>query len=92
MKRYNLEYRGSQLRVEVNDKLLTSLYINGLCRHSQPLAVSGWCSLSSTIQTDYEWHEFIKADIVLNESEIIITISANNAILGSKSYMLDLAP
>ena len=92
MKRYDLEYRGVQLRVEVNDKLLTSLYINGMCRDSRSPAVSGQCSLSSTVQTDYEWHEFIKADIVLNESEIIITISANNAILGSKSYMLDLAP
>ena len=91
MKRYDLEYRGAQLRVEVTDKLLTSLYINGMCRDSRSPAVSGQCSLSSTVQTDYEWHEFIKADIVLNESEIIIKISANNVTLGSESFALDMA-
>ena len=91
MKRYELEYRGAQLRVEVDDKLLSSLYINDMRRDSQSAAAPGRRSLSSTIQTDYEWHEFIKADIVLSESEISITISANNATLGSESFVLNMA-
>ena len=90
MKRYDLEYRGAQLRVEVDDELLSSLYINGMRRDSQFAATPGRYCLSSTIQTGYEWHEFIKADIVLNDSEIIITVSANNATLGSESSALNM--
>ena len=92
MKKYNLEYRGVQLRVEIDDELHSSLYINGMRRDSRsPVAVPGRCMLSSTVQTDYEWHEFIEADIVLSESEIVITLSANNAALGSETFILNAA-
>ena len=92
MRKYNLEYRGAQLGVEVNNELNSSLYINGMRRDSRsPLAVPGRCTLSSTVQTDYEWHEFIEADVVLCESEIVITLSANNATLGSETFILNAA-
>ena len=92
MRKYNLEYRGTQLGVEVDNELHSSLYINGIRRDSRsPVAVPGRCMLSSTVRTDYEWHEFIEADIVLSESEIVITLSANNATLGSETFILNAA-
>ena len=92
MKKYNLEYRGAQLRVEIDDKMHSSLYINGMPRDSRSqVGVPSRCTLSSTVQTDYEWHEFIEADVVLSESEIVITLSANNATLGSETFILNAA-
>ena len=83
MKRYDLEYRGAQLRVEVTDKLLTSLYINGMCRDSRSPAVSGQCSLSSTVQTDYEWHEFIEGIIEFGHDEISARLLGNKQEIAS---------
>ena len=91
MKQYELEYRGIQLRIEINDMMISSLYINGIHRDSGSPSLTGYCGLSSSVQTDYEWHEFIKADIVINESEVIIRLSANNEALGAESFTLDTA-
>ena len=63
---YDLEYRGARLRVEVDDQMRSSLYINGLQRDSQDAeTLPARCRLSSSVQTDYEWHEFIEAEIIL---------------------------
>lgn len=86
---YDLEYRGARLKVEVDDQLRSSLYINGLQRDSQDAeTLPARCRLSSSVQTDYEWHEFIEAEIILNSSEITITLRANNATLGTESFNL----
>ena len=86
---YDLEYRGARLKVEVDDQMRSSLYINGLQRDSQDAeTLPGRCRLSSSVQTDYEWHEFIEAEIILNSSEITITLRANNATLGTESFNL----
>tara|TARA_B100000676_G_scaffold229338_1_gene227656 strand:+ start:277 stop:558 length:282 start_codon:yes stop_codon:yes gene_type:complete len=86
---YDLEYRGARLKVEVDDQMRSYLYINGLQRDSQDAeTLPTRCRLSSSVQTDYEWHEFIEAEIILNSSEITITLRANNATLGTESFNL----
>ena len=88
MKRYELEYRGAQLRLEINDKMISSLFVNGIKRDSDSSSLSGYCSLSTTIQTDYEWHEFIKAEVTASESEVIVKLSANSKIIGTEAFSL----
>lgn len=93
MKNYDLEYRGTRLRVEVDDALNSRLFINGMQRDSQPPATLPHRSvLSSTVQTDYEWHEFIEAEVMLTASDITITLSANKATLGSEQIPMSDSP
>ena len=88
MKRYELEYRGAQLRLEINDKMISSLFVNGIKRDSDSSSLSVYCSLSTTIPTDYEWHEFIKAEVTASESEVIVKLSANSKIIGTEAFSL----
>ena len=89
MPAYNLEYRGAHLKVMVDNQLRASLFINGMQRDQQTAnEIPCRHKLSSTVQTDYEWHEFIEAEIVFDSKEIIVTLRANKAQLGSKSFKL----
>ena len=89
MPAYNLEYRGAHLKVMVDNQLRASLFINGMQRDQQTAnEIPCRHKLSSTVQTDYEWHEFIEAEIVFDTKEIIVTLRANKAQLGSKSFKL----
>tara|TARA_B100000401_G_scaffold423532_1_gene351496 strand:- start:379 stop:660 length:282 start_codon:yes stop_codon:yes gene_type:complete len=89
MPTYKYEYRGAHLKVTVDNQLRASLFINGMQR-AQQTAVEIPCrhKLSTTVQTDYEWHEFIEAQIVFETTEIIVTLSANKTQLGRKSFKL----
>ena len=89
MKHYEREYRGARLRVEINDKMETYLYINGIQRDSDSPTSTGYCSLVSTIQTDYEWHELIRAEVNISGSEVVIKLSANNKTLGKECFRID---
>ena len=73
----------------VDNQLRASLFINGMQRDQQTAnEIPCRHKLSSTVQTDYEWHEFIEAEIVFDSKEIIVTLHANKAPLGSKSFKL----
>ena len=93
MNNYDLEYRGARLRVEVDASLNSRLFINGIQRDSRPPASLPYRSvLSSTVQTDYEWHEFIEAEVMLTDTDITITLSANKATLGSEQFPMSDSP
>ena len=42
--------------------------------------------LSSSLQTDYEWHEFIEATITFNEKEISVSLCASNVEIAFETY------
>ena len=89
MKCFDLEYRGVQLRVEIKEKLYSSLYINGIRRDSMHAAMPGHCFLSTTVQTDYEWHEFIEAELIVTGAKVVVKVSANNQTVGTETLLLD---
>jgi hypothetical protein len=49
--------RGARIEIRILDQSI-SLWLNGLKRDEAPLAAIG--KLSTSVQTGYEWHEFIE--------------------------------
>ena len=86
MKSLVFEYRGTNLEVELNAGL-SSLRINGLVREKHHIAEENdHHILSSTVQTDYEWHEFIEAEINVAPDQSSITLRANAKVLIEETF------
>lgn len=54
------------------------LLINGLVRAVESGNLPCRLVLSSTLQTDYEWHEFIEASVECSATDTRISIKASN--------------
>ncbi|MGV0036309.1 MAG: hypothetical protein ACNYPE_15660 [Candidatus Azotimanducaceae bacterium WSBS_2022_MAG_OTU7] len=82
-----VKYRDTALRVELDGKGSAGLFINDIQRmHESLTALPGTLRLSSSVQTDYEWHEFIEAIIVFGEKEITISLRASNEEIACERY------
>ncbi|MCB1693227.1 MAG: hypothetical protein KDI19_10710 [Pseudomonadales bacterium] len=78
-------YRGATLTLEIEPGEAASLRINGLVRERQPLGQSV-VRLSSTVQTDYEWHEFIEGIVTPGTGQIEARLVANNQELAHEAF------
>ena len=85
MPKVTVNYRGAMISVE-SDQYETRLLINGLIRARVKLAQA--TRLTSTVQTDYEWHEFIEATIKRNLSKVTIALYANNVQIALEDFTL----
>ena len=83
MKQLTINYRGANLTVEL-DHSEGRLLINGLVRERSKRTAG--IRLSSTVQTDYEWHEFIVGTIICSENSIIMVLTANNAEIARQDF------
>ena len=78
-------YRGTLLTVTITDEF-ASLSINGLQRDRQPVGgATGSLRLTSSVQTDYEWHEFIEGLLEIAGDRVNISLVANNRLLTRES-------
>ena len=74
-------YRGVDLRVEVGDSAAT-LLINSMPRETREFPPQpGRFRLSSMVQTDYEWHEFVEAELLIDGTVTRVILKANNQVL-----------
>ena len=74
-------YRGVDLKIEVGDSNAT-LLINNMPRESREMPpVAGRFRLTSTVQIDYEWHEFVEAELVIDGASAQVVLKANNQVL-----------
>jgi len=80
-------YRGAQLKLEISDDGKTQLLINGLVRDDGSSETT--VRLSSVVQTDYEWHEFIEGIVSFEPGSITASLIANNTNLVRKTYKLN---
>jgi len=80
MPEVEVNYRGANLKMEV-DVDSASLSINGLERDRKPLSPGQVVRLSSTVQTDYEWHEFVEGVLEVSERQVTLTLTANSQVL-----------
>jgi hypothetical protein len=81
------QYRSACLRVELDDNLVARLFINNINRHEQSgETVPCVLNLSSTVQTDYEWHEYIEAIIKFGVREVTVKLLANNTEVAHETY------
>ena len=82
-----VEYRNAALRVELDNDRSARLFINNIQRmHESLTTLPGTLRLSSSVQTDYEWHEFIEVIVTCSEKEIIISLRASNAEIACETY------
>jgi hypothetical protein len=82
-----VEYRNAALRVELDSDRSAGLFINNIQRMQESLtAPPGTLRLSSSVQTDYELHEFIEVIVTFGEKEITISLRASNAEIACETY------
>ena len=86
----SVEYKGVQIGLQVSDTPAITLTINGMVRSRQQSS-SGTdvlLNLSSSVQTDYEWHELIEATALFTETEVQVKIVANKSNLLEQTIAL----
>ena len=75
-----VDYKGINICVQVNSNRFVTLKIDGVPRDTRVIAVPKGQAviLSSSVQTDYEWHEFITATVIIEEDMARVCVQANN--------------
>lgn len=82
-----VEYRNAALRVELDSDRSARLLINNIQRMRESLTtLPGTIRLSSSVQTDYEWHEFIEVIVTFSEQENSICLRASNVEIACETY------
>lgn len=86
---YRIEttYRGVVLLLELGATPSAALTINGIVRDRSEVdrpEVTLW--VNSTVQTDYEWHEFIEGIAEYRQDTVTARIVANNQELASETF------
>jgi len=73
-----INYGGAQLRLEFSNNGSVWLYINNIERETLSND-SGTLTLNTTVQTEYEWHEFIEAIVEYKSGEIVASLWASKS-------------
>lgn len=89
MPKLTANYRGVILTVE-SDRYEGRLFINGLIRAR--IKLTSTTRLTSTVQTDYEWHELIEGTIIQKADKVTLTLYANNVEVASEEFSLQTTP
>ncbi len=83
----NTIYRQAALKVEFDPQPRARLFINDIKRQEEA-ATQTPCTLrlSSSVQTDYEWHEFIEAIVSYEADRVSVRLTANDAELAHQTF------
>ncbi|MFP6809336.1 MAG: hypothetical protein VB957_19445 [Pseudomonadales bacterium] len=88
-----IKYGGATLKLEIRPGNFTRLLVNGILREEKAINQSSSSELivrlSSTVQTDYEWHEFIEALVTISEGRISAKLIANNTEIAHENYPIN---
>ena len=78
-----IDYKGASICVEIVPHQFVSLRIGNVPRETRQLnSIPGQSvRLSSSVQTDYEWHEFIVATVAIREGNAEVSILASNELI-----------
>lgn len=82
-----ISYRGARLELEFDASPAARLKVNGIVREqvcSDQLPIT--LKLTSTVQTDYEWHEFIEGLVTYGEVSISAKLLANSHELVAEEF------
>ncbi len=80
------EYRGARLVLTYRANGTAALTINGIERQAAALSSGETAHLSSTVQTDYEWHEFIEGIVRPVAGGIEAVLLANKAEIAREAF------
>ncbi len=83
----NTIYRQAALKVEFDPEPRARLFINNIKRQERA-AEQTPCTLrlSSSVQTDYEWHESIEAIVNYEEDQVSVRLTANHTQLAARTF------
>ena len=82
-----ITYHGATLALEIGPTPSVTLRINGLVRDEATSdADSVTLRVNSTVQTDYEWHEFIEGVVRYDGARVLACIIANKQELIREEY------
>lgn len=81
-------YHGATIRLEFDKSPGARLIINGLVRREWQAGENRALvlRLTSTVQTDYEWHEFIEGIVDYSQEKIQATLVANNTEIARQCF------
>lgn len=84
-----IDYCGNRLKVTFDASPSARLFINGIQR-AEEFCHETTCviQLTSTLQTDYEWHEFVEATFRFSAEAVLVEVTANRAILLTETHSL----
>ncbi len=92
MNSYTLEtsYRGAQLKLVLDTNGTAKLSINGMLR-DETIVRTGQSALtlSSSVQTDYEWHELIEAHVQIHNHLIAAQLLSNNVEVAREEFSFE---
>ena len=74
MQLIDLLCRGAQINVRESDQVI-SLWVNGICRDEARCETQ--TKLSSTVQTGYEWHEYVEAVCERRNQSLFVRVYLN---------------
>ncbi len=78
-------YRGAKLALRIDGDSTASLLVNGILREENEFS-QGSVRLSSTVQTDYEWHEYIEGRAEQMENGIRASLLSNNTLVAEQLF------
>lgn len=80
-------YRGVDLALDIGRPHTVTLRINGITRdRADGAGANVTLRVNSTVQTDYEWHEFIEGIVTFDGGGATARIVANNLELARQHY------
>lgn len=86
----DLNYRENTIRVQVCLPRTARLFINNIQRDEQTAGdTQSRLNLTSSVQTDYEWHEFIEADVQFQKDNVRLTLLANKTVIADETVPLE---
>jgi hypothetical protein len=77
-------YGGADLALVISVEGEATLIVNGIARDRSEGAST--LLVSSTVQTDYEWHELIEGKVSISENQISATLYANKVELAQQNF------
>ncbi len=85
--RLEADYRGARLELEIHPGRQVRLLVNGIARE-EVFATGNHIRVTSTVQTDYEWHEFIEGRVDFGPDQVTASLLANNASVAQETFAL----
>ena len=77
-------YGGAELALKISANGEATLLVNGIARDTSEGAST--LLVSSTVQTDYEWHELIEGKVSIGKNQISASLFANKVELAQQAF------
>ncbi|MDE0758030.1 MAG: hypothetical protein OSB45_07705 [Pseudomonadales bacterium] len=82
------KYHGSTISIGYSDRDPVELKVNGIIRDKAEQA--DYLKLTTSVQTGYEWHEWVEGVFLIRQQQIQLTLTCNNETIADQSFDPDI--